>query len=418
MLDRKVSFGRRLDRRFAVARLSGCAMAVAVLCALPASASASTPGVSSNSIEIGEVTTLSGPAAPNFNGSLQGVEARFDLQNAEGGIDGRKIKLVTKDDQGNPTVARTAVQSLIGQNVFSMIEISDTVETGDQLLERAGVPVVGAETDGYDWSEKPYTNMVSVMGPETPNRSTYSYEDQVAKQLGVTRMGFLTGPDPTTIQPTEALAALAPSLGIKNVYLNDSIPFGTVSVQPTVLALKSAKVNGIYSAQLDTTDFAFMTGLKQAGVNLKAYVSSTAYTQDLLNDPTALASAQGMISAAFQVPVELDTPGTKQEQAAFAKYAHFTGVPNQNWTYGWVAADLTIKALQQAGKNVTRASFLKAIRSITSYNANGVLANNLNFSLSAFGKSPAKSCGYFVRVKGHGFVTLNGGKPYCGTLLK
>jgi hypothetical protein len=169
---------------------------------------------------------------------------------------------------------------------------------------------------------------------------------------------------------------------------------------------------------LNTTDFAIMEGAKQSGLNLIAPMDFTSYTQDLLDNPSALQAAQGIIVDVAQVPVEEHTAATEAEQAAFEQYEHFSGVPNLNWTYGWLSADLFIKGLQNAGKNLTRTSFLDALRNTTGWTANGLLAQSPDFSLKDFGTAPTKACAYFVRLQGSTYVPLNQGKPICGTAVK
>jgi branched-chain amino acid transport system substrate-binding protein len=209
----------------------------------------------------------------------------------------------------------------------------------------------------------------------------------------------------------------ANAVGLPVGYKNFSIPIGTVNVGPTVLGMQQAHVNGFFSEMLNTTDFAIMTAAKQEGLKLAAPIDYTSYTQDLLDNASALQGAQGIISYVQQVPVEEHTPATLQEQAAFEKYEHFSGVPNLNWTYGWLAADLFIKGLQGAGSNPTRTSFLNALHNTTNWTAGGLLAQAPDLSLAGFGHAPSHSCAYFTQLKGSAYVPLSGGKPVCGNAV-
>src|ERR1700736_492849 len=91
-------------------------------------------------------------------------------------------------------------------------------------------------------------------------------------------------------------------------------------------------------------------------------------------------------------------------QAAFAKYANFTGVPGFDWYQGWLSADLMIKGLQVGGVNPTRTSFIDGLRKVTDYDAGGLLPNKSDFSLAAFGTTPATLCGYYMVLKGNAFT--------------
>jgi branched-chain amino acid transport system substrate-binding protein len=144
---------------------------------------------------------------------------------------------------------------------------------------------------------------------------------------------------------------------------------------------------------------------------------STAYGEDFLTDPSALHAAQGafMISNG-QVPVELKTAATQTEQAAFAKYQGFSGVPNFGWTQGYASADLLMKGLQEAGQNPPRSSFITNMRKVTSYNVNGLASNTVDFA--AVQNIANQQCSYYVQLKNNQFTVQNNNKPICGTLVK
>ena len=106
---------------------------------------------------------------------------------------------------------------------------------------------------------------------------------------------------------------------------------------------------------------------------------ATGYGSAWLSNRTAVAESQHLYFGVLQVPVELHTPATIAEQAAFKKYAGFTGVPDFGWSEGWETAGLLIEGLQVAGRNPTRQSFITNLRKVTSWNDNGLLAQAVNF---------------------------------------
>jgi branched-chain amino acid transport system substrate-binding protein len=374
------------------------------------------PGVTPHQITLGLVTSITGAASSNFTGAVQGAQARIDLQNAEGGVDGRKINLVVGDDQTSFTAAQTAVNSLIQtHNAFGLIFISDLVAIAYRTAQQQGVPVVGFPTDGPEWGMQPNTNMVSTDGDQAAKLPANTEFAKVAKLEGATNMAVLAiANEPPSDVAAQQFVQAANAIGLKVGYQNFDLPLGSVNVTAAVLAMKQAGVDGFDSLMLSNTNFAVMEGAKQAGLTLKAPIQAVGYDQALINDPSAVQAGQGGIFSVFQVPVEEKTPATLAEQAAFKKYEHFTGVPNLNWTQGWISADLWINGLKAAGKNPTRGSFLKAVRSIKGYTAEGLLPLPLNLSLKDFGKNPTRACSYFVKLKGTTFVPLNHGKPICG----
>ncbi|HUZ09672.1 MAG TPA: ABC transporter substrate-binding protein, partial [Acidimicrobiales bacterium] len=83
----------------------------------------SSGGASKSTITIGYVTDLTGVASSTFADGAGGARARVDLQNAQGGVNGHKLKLVVEDDQSSPTVNKTASQDLVqNKGAFGVIQ--------------------------------------------------------------------------------------------------------------------------------------------------------------------------------------------------------------------------------------------------------------------------------------------------------
>jgi branched-chain amino acid transport system substrate-binding protein len=368
-------------------------------------------------ITIGIVTSQTGPASADFYGNAQGAEARIDEQNAAGGVDGRQLKVVIGDDGSSNQGGQTAVSDLIQQQkVFGLIFLSDFVSSAYRVAQQQGVPVVGWAVDGPEWGIKPNTNMVAVEGNVSPLPPPNTLTAKVAKMEGAKNMASLAiGGEEPSILGAKAFDTAAASIGLKVGYSNYSIPVGTVNVGPIVLAMKQAHVDGFNSEMLDTTDFAIISGARQAGLKLIAPISVTGYGQDLLTQPTALQAAQGAIFGVEQTPVSEHTPATVAEQAAFEKYEHFSGVPSLSWTAGWTSADLFIQGLKAAGNSPTRTTFLSGLHNLKGWTAGGLLPWTADLSLANFGQSAKTQCEYFVKLSGSKFVPLAGGKPICGT---
>src|SRR3954471_22684802 len=102
---------RRLDRR----RLLGGAAALAALPALPRAFAQGAP------IRIGTLTPLTGAGGPYGPVMVKAVKAVVDQVNAAGGVLGRKIELVSEDDQTNPEAGVRAARKLIDVDKVSAI---------------------------------------------------------------------------------------------------------------------------------------------------------------------------------------------------------------------------------------------------------------------------------------------------------
>jgi len=177
--------------------------------------------------------------------------------------------------------------------------------------------------------------------------------------------------------------------------------------------MKQAGVDAVSMAMDNNTNFAVLTAAKQAGLNLKVAISATGYGQSLLDDPSAVAAAQGAYFSEYGPP--LSSAPEKAFRAALKKYAHFSGIPGFDWFEGYTQADLMIKGLEVAGKNPTRQSFMKNLRNVKGYTAGGLLASPVDLSLAHFGQPPTKGCGWYATLKGKTFKTVPAnGVPVCG----
>lgn len=118
-------------------------------------------GVTDSTIRLGAFTPLTGPVADPGNGALLGQQIAFDRVNADGGVGGRKIELITVDDKYDPAEAQNAVRRLNEQDeVFALsggVGTPNFVATLPYIKQEA-IPAIG-----------PYapSNQVGVM--ENPN---------------------------------------------------------------------------------------------------------------------------------------------------------------------------------------------------------------------------------------------------------
>lgn len=98
-----------------------------------------------NEIVIGEFSGLTGNSASFGIASHEGFQMAVDEQNAKGGVLGKKIRLITEDDQGKPEEARAAVLKLIKrQKVKALLgefASSRSIAAAPEA-QKAGVPML------------------------------------------------------------------------------------------------------------------------------------------------------------------------------------------------------------------------------------------------------------------------------------
>jgi branched-chain amino acid transport system substrate-binding protein len=374
--------------------------------------------VTATTVTVGYITSETGDASSSYSDAAKGAQARIDALNAAGGIDGRTIKLIVADDQSSPTGFLTASQDLVGKGVFAIIVDSSFAYGGYRYLNQQGIPVPGGGFDGPEWGQEPNTNMFDYAGDFDPNYPANTVDGVFFKSLGVTNVaGLAYGISPSSIDSIKDLKEALASQGIKMGYENLSVPFGAIDFTTYGLAMKQAGVNGATCSCVQSTNIAMAVGAKQAGVNLKAALMFSGTDSSLFSQSSAVAPAQGTYWPSDIVPLDLHTAATQNYVSTLEKYdsSYKGGYPDYGVTTSYYEADLLIEGLRVAGQNPTRQSFITNLRKVSSWNAEGLLPSPADFS--NFGHSPQTSCEYITKVEGNQFVTINGGKPFCGTLI-
>jgi ABC-type branched-subunit amino acid transport system substrate-binding protein len=228
------------------------------------------------------------------------------------------------------------------------------------------------------------------------------------------------GISPSSQASIKAAFASAAGHGIKNCYANYSIPFGGVDFTSAGLAIKNAGCDGVVGSFVDSSDVGLSTAVKQGGINAKQ-LYFTGYDQTTLQ---SAASKQAFEGDYFSNYVLLDPslPANQAMYAAFQKYVpgyHAGDLPDFGLLGSYLATDLMIKGLQVAGRNPTRKSFIQNLRTVTDYNAGGILASSISFA--GFGTPemiPQTGCMYFVQLKNGQFVNASpDGKAICANRI-
>ena len=120
-----------------------------------AQSASSAPGVTSNSITVGTISTQTGELASNFSSLIYGEKAYYEYINAQGGVNGRKIDYkYALDDGGNPTTFNQLANTLINQDhVFAVTGVA-TAFFSPNLFVESGMPTYGYNVTG-NWAGPP-----------------------------------------------------------------------------------------------------------------------------------------------------------------------------------------------------------------------------------------------------------------------
>ena len=117
-------------------------------------------------INVGAISTLTGSIAADFDGMAPGVQAYFDMVNAQGGINGRKLNLAWNlDDGGQSSQFTQLTHTLIDQDHAFAVMVASYWFTPNYFVETK-TPTYGYNVSG-NWANAP--NLYGAGGNSTQN---------------------------------------------------------------------------------------------------------------------------------------------------------------------------------------------------------------------------------------------------------
>jgi branched-chain amino acid transport system substrate-binding protein len=358
-------------------------------------------------VNVGAIADISGLYASATGPFADGVEARIDYQNAQGGVNGRKINLSVADDQSTTTGNLAASQQLVeARHVVGIISGSSFTAGGGSYLKSVGLPVVGyASTLEFQTDPNFISNTNAMSGPETTTDTSQLW-GEFLKSKGATTVYSVGSGDPQGAAAAEALIASSQAVGLKEGVLTTDLPIGTTNFTSEAVKAKQAGVDTLALPLNLNSSIVVIQAMRQAGVNVKVALLMAGY------DPSVAKTAGSVVNnATFAIPFapfELNLPAQQTYEQALAKYTK--GTVGMFTMEGWLAADLMVTGIQKAGACPTSVAILNAIRGLRGYDADGLQApTSFNTPTGPL------TCDYFVTVTDGALVPDNSGKPICAT---
>ena len=388
------------------------AAAAMVLSTLPAQAA--TPGVSATEIKLGISSPLTGSAGVAYGKVPGAMKAYFDYINANGGVNGRKIKLISRDDKYLPTLAATQTTNLIlKDNVFALVGALGTATHSKAYkaaaLAKNNVPDLFVNTgfSGFGDTTK-YPTTFTVL-------PSYAMEAKIMSKFIKEKftgqaVALIAQDDEFGIDGVNGFKAGGLTLASTTLYPQSSLTDARAKALLTGLSAIAGKPVLIMMGTTDVT----ATILKAAD-SLKLVSKFTWIAGSVGGDSTSLIAGfgvptsvvNGVIAASF-FPDAKDKSDEYVSQFTKINAKYNKGVTFDNTVLqGMNSAMLTVQALRAAGKNLTRAGLMSAIESKGAKFAGAGLVP-LNYSATSR-----------VGYNGYWFGQLNASgelKPYGGTL--
>ena len=341
-------------------------LALSALCAgalaVPALAE---DGVTATEILIGSHTALSGPVSAWGIGATEGSRMRFDEAN-EKGIHGRKVKLVVEDHQYQVPRAVQAANKLINSDkVFIMLGALGTPQNnavlGDQLQK--GVPNIF-----------PFTAARSMAEPHHPLKFAQfsTYYDQVraatkhfVEKEGKKKVCSMYQDTDFGHEIRDGVREQAKASKLEMASEASYGPTDTEFVAP-ITKLKSAGCDLVIMGSIIRDSIQSVGTARKLGWTDVAFVGQAASY-----DPIVAAAPGGIMEGFYSgtgMPYAYPDTSGEPIKAWAAKYKSRTNQDaNSAAQYGYVGADMIVKVLDAAGKDLTRAKFLASLEALKDY---------------------------------------------------
>ena len=326
--------------------------------ALLATSAFAQDGVSKTVVTLGQSVALTGPSATLGLPFAQGARLYFDRQNNAGGLNGRKIELVSVDDAGSPEQAAVNTKKLLSQGVLSLFGYvgSPQVTAVNSLLKDTDVLLFGSMAGADELRGSLYPNVYSI-------RPGYSEEAAVitkhAETLGMKKLAILHAKDDESMAALDSAERTMTSLGA-NLVLKASMEGAdkVVAAKPqSVLLISEPK--GAATA---------IRELRAKGYKGPIYGFSN--TGESLLAEQLGASGAGVVLVRV-TPRSDNAKSTLVRELLADAAAAKLGKPNVYMLEGYIAAWAYTEALRKAGKDPSRAKLRKALDGLQEVNLGG-----------------------------------------------
>jgi branched-chain amino acid transport system substrate-binding protein len=335
-----------------------------------ASNGAATPGVTATEIKIGQSVPFSGPASA-FGVIAKGEAAYFKMINDKGGINGRKITLISLDDGYYPPKAVENTRKLVESEGVALIfnSLGTAANTAVQkYLNDKKVPQLFVASGADKWADP--KNFPWTMGFAPSYRAEAKlYAQWLLKEKPAAKLCVLYQNDDFG---KDYLHGLKVGFGDKHdavVIKTMSYEIADTSIDTQIVSLQGAGCDTLLTAA--TPKFAAQTIRKVFDIGWKPLhiMTNTSISRKAVLTPAGLDKAKGLVTAGYikdiTDPTLAEDPGLN-EYRAFAK-EYLQGLDWENdgaLTYSFGVSMALVKVLTQCGNDLSRENIMKQAASL------------------------------------------------------
>ncbi|UPJ71516.1 ABC transporter substrate-binding protein [Bradyrhizobium sp. 187] len=344
-------------------------MTVAVLAAIMLPAKADEIGVSEDAILFGQAAALEGPSSTLGQRMRQGIVAAFTEINAKGGVHGRKLQLISRDDGYDPDRSLAQTLRLIeDEKVFALIGAvgTPTAVATIPITSARNVPFIGPFSGAEFLRDFELANVVNIRasyGAEAEAWVKHLTEDRHFTRIAIFYQDDSFGRDGLS-GVKRALARRGLELAAEGTFERNTRAVASAwrtikRVEPEAIVMV-----GTYDPCAEFIKLAHRSGANPTFVNI-SFVGAVALAKELGPEGEGV-----VVTQVVPFPWDRSLKLVADYQAAQTAFDPAL-TPNFVALEGYIAGRLAAAALEQAGPQPTRASLLRTINDVGRFDISG-----------------------------------------------
>ncbi|WP_339030568.1 ABC transporter substrate-binding protein [Bradyrhizobium symbiodeficiens] len=334
-------------------------------------------GASDTEIKIGNIMPYSGPASA-YAAIGKAEEAYFNKVNAEGGINGRKIKFISYDDAYSPPKTVEQARKLVESDGVLLIFGSLGTSTNSAIrkyMNEKKVPQLFVASGASKWNDPRQYPWTMGWQPSYASEARI-YAKYIMKEKPDGKIGVLYQNDDFG---KDYLKGLKDSLGPKTsmIVLEEAYDTSEPAIDEHVVKLKASGADVFIS--ITTPKFAAQGIKKAAEINWHPVqiVSNVSASVGGVIEPAGLEISQGLLSASYTKdgsdPQWNADDGMKKFYNFVAQYDPKANKLDAGVVFGYAAAQTMVKVLQMCGDDLTRDNVMKQAASLKDFEPDTLL---------------------------------------------
>lgn len=347
---------------------SRIAVTVLLVSGLGLSACAGDSGGDDSTYQVGVLYDLSQTYSFIGEPALAGLKTAIHAINEDGGVAGRDLELVVKDDRSDPTVARTAYQELANEGVVAVVgpNASATLSPVAPLAEQFKVPNLSlAAISDLHGEAQPYLYATGLHVAESARIDATWIDDTVGADAKVAGLSLDT---PSVAEFRESLEEVVPESGGELV-ANDVVAVDATDMSNAVLPIAEDDPDVLAVGLLGSQLPGVVSNLRDRGLDapvINYFVASDDATFEAVDDPGFYAVRH------FAEPSETNNPGVADMVKDAEAAGEEDGMTSAYFTHGYVTGMLLAKALEDCGEDCDGEGLDTALSGIEDFDTNGL----------------------------------------------